>query len=165
LLATATTSGATPIEFDAGAPGGDPEIGSTAGSTALGSLSAPRLAQGTWDIAPDVIGPYGPTGATPEPVTTSMAAVANQFDPAVSSQTGDMWQASVRPSVLTGFSPVVIGPGQTGTIPITITPRGARGTHVAGDLYVDTADEFIYQNYVDFSGSEVAALPYRYTVK
>jgi hypothetical protein len=60
---------------------------------------------------------------------------------------------------------VVIGPGQTGTIPITITPRGARGTHVAGDLYVDTADEFIYQNYVDFSGSEVAALPYSYAVK
>jgi Peptidase inhibitor I9 len=161
----ATTTGPTPIQFDAGAPAGDPDVISTAGSTVSASFEANPIAQGLWDIAPDVVGPFGATGAPQEPVSTSMNIAAEPFDPAVSSQTGDLWQGGVDPSVLSSFSPVIVGPGQTATIPVTITPSGPSGSQVSGTLYIDDADPFVFQNFTDFSGGEVAAFPYSYTVK
>jgi len=35
------------------------------------------------------------------------------------------------------FWPIVINPGQTATMNVTITPAGASGTMVSGNLYVD----------------------------
>jgi hypothetical protein len=100
---------------------------------------------------------------------------SDAFDSDVHSSTGDMWQGSVDPSALTGLSPVVIGPGQTRTITVTITPSGPAGSHNSGTLYIDSGDLFRFQvnaNVVNLStgnpfpnGSEVAAIPYRYTVR
>ena len=61
------------------------------------------------------------------------------------------------------FSPVVINPGQTATINVTITPSAASGTVVSGDLYVD---DFLSDvpPYGQQGGDELAALPYEYTV-
>jgi Subtilase family len=169
-----TPPGSTPIQFDAQAPAGDPDIGSTVGSSVSGSFMADPVAPGAWTIAPDVVGTFGATPAPTENVTTAMTATANAFDPAVSSSTGDMWQASVDPSVLTGLSPVVIGPHQSGTITVTITPQGSAGSHQSGTLYIDVEDLFLFQinpSIVNVNtglpqpnGSEAAAIPYSYTV-
>jgi hypothetical protein len=112
-----------------------------------------------------VVGPFGATGAPQEPVSTTMNIAAEPFDSSVSSQTGDLWQDGVNPSGFGSFSPVIVGPGQTATIPVTITASGPSGTHVSGTLYIDDADPFVYQTFTDYSGGEVAAFPYSYTVK
>jgi subtilisin family serine protease len=173
IYPTASTTGPTPIEFDAQAPAGDPDIGSTVGKSVYGSFLANPVAPGAWTVAPDVVGPFGATAAPNENATTTMTATANAFDPAVSSSTGDLWQASVDPSVLTGLSPVVIGPGQTGTITVTITPNGRAGSQVNGTLYIDVEDLFLFQvnssivngnsGLPEPNGSEAVAIPYKYT--
>lgn len=145
------------------------------GSSVSGSFSATPVAPGAWDVAPDVTGPFGADGVPNENATTGMTTTSNAFDPAVTYSTGDMWQASVDPSALTGLSPVVIGPGQTGTITVTIMPSGPSGSHNSATLYIDAEDLFQCQvntNVVNLNtgnpepnGSEVAALPYSYTTK
>jgi subtilisin family serine protease len=172
---TAQTKGSTPIMFDAQPIAGDPDIGSTTGKSVYGSFAENPVAIGAWDIAPDVVGPFGTSGVRSENVTTAMTSTSDAFDSAVSSSTGDMWQASVNPGVLRALSPVIIGPGQTGTITVTLTPDAAAGTHVNGTLYVDVEDLFLFQGNPDIvneatgnpdpNGSEVAAIPYSYTVK
>lgn len=42
---------------------------------------------------------------------------------------------------------------------VTITPTGARGTVVRGDLFVDSFDFFTE------AGDELTNLPYHYTIK
>ncbi len=165
FTATASTTGSTPIEFDAGSPAGDPDIGSTVGSSVFGSLTANPIGQGQWDIAPDVTGAYGATGAPAEPVTTTMTTTSQAFDPTVSSPTGDLWLASTDPTALQRLSPEIAGPGQTATIPVTITPTGAPGTMVSGTLYVDDTSNILFQNAYAPNGDQIAAIPYRYTVK
>lgn len=84
------------------------------------------------------------------------AVDANLFDGAVSSDTGVLWRLSVDPSA--SFSPLILGPGQSGTIAVTITPNAPKGTVVRGTLEVDAFDPNT------LSGDEVVALPYAYRV-
>jgi Peptidase inhibitor I9 len=161
----ASTTGSTPIQFDSNWEQGDPDVMSTVGSGVSASYSANPVPQGLWSLVPTVVGPFGATGAPQEPVDTTMNIAAEPFDSAVSSPTGDLWPAGSNPSLLTSFAPVVVGPGQTATIPVTITPSGPSGSQVSGTLYIDDADPFVFQNFTDFSGGEVAAFPYSYTVK
>jgi hypothetical protein len=53
-----------------------------------------------------------------------------------------------------------INPGQTRTIDMTIKPSGKAGTVVRGDLYVDDSTVI---GQVE-SGSEIAVIPYAYTI-
>ncbi|MBV9806905.1 MAG: hypothetical protein JO286_06970 [Solirubrobacterales bacterium] len=161
----ASTTGSTPIQFDLGWNFGDPDVASNVGSTVSTTFSANPLAQGLWVMAPTVVGPFGATGAPPEPVHTTMSVATAPFDASVSSQTGDLWLASTDPSQLTGFSPVIVGPGQTGTLPVTITPAGPSGTHVSGTLYIDDTTELGFQGFLALDGNDVAAIAYSYTVK
>ena len=62
------------------------------------------------------------------------------------------------------FAPVVIEPGQTVIVNVTITPTGASGTVVKGNLYVDAAQSAL-PPYGQLTGSELAAIPYTYTIK
>lgn len=165
LNAAASTTGSEPIQFDSQGPVGDPDIGSSVGTTALGSFRSDRIEQGQWDIAPDVTGAYGPTGAANEPVHTSMAVTTAPFDSAVSSPTGDLWLASTDPSALDSLSPTIVGPGQTRTIPVTFTPKGASGSTVSGTLFVDDESSVLFGDLYSLNGDEVAALPYSYTIK
>ena len=55
-------------------------------------------------------------------------------------------------------APLVLEPGHTGTITVTITPSGTTGSVVQGTLYIDSFD-----NYTD-AGNELVALPYEYTI-
>jgi hypothetical protein len=92
----------------------------------------------------------------------SMTASMLQFDPAVTSTTGNLWPASINPA--TTFSPIVLNPGQTAVVNVTITPSGAAGTVVQGHLYVCI---FLTNlpPYGQQGGDELAALPYAYTIK
>ena len=91
-----------------------------------------------------------------------MTAQTKQFDPTVTSDTGDFWLASTNPS--TPFSPVIVKPGQSAVIDVTITPSGAKNTKVQGTLYVD---DFVGGLPVSgqSAGDELAALPYAYMIK
>ncbi len=65
-------------------------------------------------------------------------------------------------------------PGQTATIPVTITPTAAKGTVVTGTLYVDqlVVGSTAALNAIDFAdpaptepnADELVGLPYQYTV-
>ena len=89
---------------------------------------------------------------------------STSFDPSFSSPAGDLWLASTDPSALSSLAPVEAQPGQTVSIPVTITPSGASGTVDRGTLYIGDADLFQFPSPFP-DGNEVAAIPYRYTVK
>jgi hypothetical protein len=167
----AGTTGSRAIQFDSQTASGDPDIASTVGTTAAASLAANPVAQGAWDIAPNEYGPGGAAPGATEPVTTSASVTTSPFDPTVSSSTGDLEADSANPATsLAQFKPITVGPGQTATIPVTITPTGASGTHVSGTLYLDDAAFFQFGSIQDAitnfpQGDQVAAIPYAYTIK
>jgi hypothetical protein len=162
---TASTTGTTPFEFDSSSPAGDPDVASTTGTAVTAALTGNPLTQGEWSIIPEPTTAFGATGATSEPVTTAMNVTTMPFDPAVSSPTGDLWLASTNPAALQSESPVIVGPGRSAQIPVTITPKGASGTKVSGTLFVDDESDVLFG--VDFApdGNQVAAIPYQYTIK
>jgi subtilisin family serine protease len=166
LTASATTTGTAPFEFDSESPIGDPDLESSAGTApSLSFSTVGSLGQGEWDIFPGVTGAFGPTGTTAEPVTTAMTVTTAPLDPAVSSPTGDLWAASTNPAALQSESPVIVGPGRSATIPVTITPSGQSGTKVSGTLYVDDESDILFNSFDEPNGDQVAAIPYSYTIK
>ncbi len=143
-----------PVTFDFGY--GDPDIAAKSdGNTASGFFSGPATA-GVWDIAPDPIGPFN-KAVEPGRVSTGMAALTLGFDTTVASSTGDIEQQKVNPGA-PGFSPLLLSPGQSGTIDLAITPDGKKGKTVKGTLYVD-----VFDTRTDVT-DEVVALPYSYTI-
>ncbi len=88
----------------------------------------------------------------------NLAAVANTnpFDSAVSASSGDVWAQSVNPTA--SYTPLSLGPGQTGTITVTFTPNARPGTVVQGFLGVDTF------NLITLTGDELINIPYTYKV-
>jgi len=99
----------------------------------------------------------------------SMTANTAAFDPTVVAATGDLWLGSTNPAA--AFTPYVVNPGQTVTIPVTITPEGTSGHVVSGTIYV--SDSSLIPGGVTYNGlpgsfpvgSDVAAFSYRYTIK
>jgi hypothetical protein len=55
---------------------------------------------------------------------------------------------------------MTLGPGQRGTMTLTITPSKKAGKVVTGTLYVDVLDN----GPLTLIGGEVVAIPYSYTV-
>ncbi len=162
ITGLATTSGTEPIEFDMGYSTGDPDIASNQGTTVGATVSGPSLTPGVWAILPSVVGPFGPTAATTEPTTTAMLATTEGFDPAVTSFTGDLWQASLGGPI--SVTPVVVPPGRSATIPVTIAPTGRAGTAVSGVLYLDD-DSLIQFGAEAPNANTVAAIPYSYVIR
>jgi hypothetical protein len=166
---TTKVSSPDPLFFDFSWPFGDPDLISSVGKTATGSYSAPDIADGDWTVTPFLLGPTGAKAAKPVTAAVSMKATTSAFDPAVSAPTGDLWLGSV--SAAAGFTPYVVNPGQSVTIPVTITPAGAAESTVTGTLYLD--DSSIIPGEVTYNGlagnfpegSDVAAFPYSYTIK
>jgi subtilisin family serine protease len=154
LLAVAA-QGTVPITMEAEQEFGDPDVlGISFGNNSAAVMVGPELAPG-FDVAfPDATGPFT-TGTTG---TVNLAAVANTnpFDSAVSASSGDVWAESVNPTAT--YSPVSIGPGQTGTITLTITPNAPKGTVVRGFIGVDTF------NLATDAGDELINIPYSYRV-
>jgi hypothetical protein len=162
MTGVAATTGSQPIQFDSSSPFGDPDVASNQGLSVTATLSANPLTPGEWSIAPVEVGPFGSAPAPSEDVQTAMLVDALTFDPAITSATGDLWLTSVDPTAT--FNTLTIDPGQTKTINVTITPSGAPGTVVSGTLYVDDANLVAF-GFLAPNANQVAALPYKYTIK
>ncbi|HUJ66783.1 MAG TPA: hypothetical protein VLX59_14655, partial [Acidimicrobiales bacterium] len=167
---TATATAPAPVYFDFWWAFGDPDVISAGApsTTATGTFSSTPVVAGQWGITPFQQGPDGPTGVPPVTAQTSMTATTAAFDGSVSSATGDLWLQSTNPAA--AFTPVVVNPGQSATIPVVITPTGTAGTTVTGTLYVDdvstttglATDQGTTQ--VINQASDVVAIPYSYTI-
>jgi hypothetical protein len=165
---TAAAASPAKLFFDFTSAFGDPDLISSVGKKATGTYSAPSITPGIWTITPFLVGPTGPKAYKSVHTTTSMTATTAAFDPAVSSPTGDLWRSSINAHAT--FTPYVVQPGQTVTIPVTITPEGTPGTTVSGTVYID--DSSSVPGAVTFNeltgpvaeGSDVASFPYSYTI-
>lgn len=162
LTGTASTTGPNPIQFDLGAPTRDPDVVSGQGSNVSATVTGNPVTAGLWDLAPDVVGAFGAAGANPESVDTTLTATAQAFDPAVFSDTGDLWQAAIGGPL--SVSPIIVQPGHSATIPVIIAPAGAKGTTVSGVLYLD--DDSLFSLFGDLApnANTVAAIPYSYVI-
>jgi len=144
------------VQMTAAAHFGSPEIASSAGTAVTAQLSAPEVAPGFWFVSPSEIGPFG--GPAPAGTFSASAVVdANQFDGAVTSDTGDIWLAAINPAIT--ITPLFLDPGQSGDIHVTITPSAPSGTVVRGFVEVDTF------NPNTISGDTLVAFPYAYRVQ
>lgn len=169
---SAAASANKPLFFDVTWWENDPDIMSTtplSATTAKGSFSSSAVAPGDWFLTPFLTGPTGVHQAKSVTATTSLVATTAPFDPTVSSSTGDLWHSSINPNA--GFTPVIVNPGQTATIPVTIRPSGASGTAVTGTVYLDDSSLMSgvatggVTNELIPEGSDVAVFPYSYTIK
>jgi hypothetical protein len=135
---------------------GDPDlIGQSQGDDAAAFYAAHPVANGPWGLAPSMVGPFdtAQTGT----VDTGMLAHTQAFDRNVESSTGDIWRDAVDANP-PDFTPLVLGPGQSGRITVTFTAPSRRG-RVNGTLYVDD-----FEGGLD-TGNEQAAFPYSYKVR
>jgi subtilisin family serine protease len=165
----AMVSSTAPLFFDYSYPFGDPDLISSSGDTATGSFTAPDISPGDWTVTPFLVGPTGANAAPNVTASVSMTATTSAFDPAVSAPTGDLWLGSTNAT--SGFTPYVVDPGQSVTIPVTITPQGSPGSVVSGTIYL--SDSSLVSGAVTYNelsgnyaeGSDLAAFPYRYTIQ
>lgn len=124
---------------------------------AAASVRAPQVTPGPWRIFASLVGPFPPQGSPGATADFATTGHCRGFDPAVSSSTGDVWLAAVQAEP-PPFTPLVLQPGQTGTITVTFTPSAPRGTVVTGMLLVDDFNDAAE------TGDELTAIPYTYTV-
>ena len=163
LGAFATTTGPADIQADIGynLGFGDPDVGTGQGKTVSAIYAAPRIAQGLWAVTPTEVGPF-PTAGPAETATAGMVVATRAFESGITTAGGDLWSLSTNPAA--AVSLVVVNPGQSATILVHIKASGPART-VSGTLFIDDA------SLVDILGpgfpnaNEVAALPYKYTVR
>ncbi len=169
----ASITATAPVTFDLEYFPGDPDVspglndqsgttGSINGDSAEVTFSDPEVSPGLWLLNPAEIGPFPITGAPLVTASATLSAVTQTFDPWMTSSTGDLW--SSFNGLTTGFSPVVLQPGQGTTITVMVAPSGLPGTKVSGTLFVD--DYAINSGFVNglVQSDELAAIPYNYTV-
>jgi hypothetical protein len=162
----ASAASSVPVMFDFGPFPGDPNQASSSGTAASASYPPGQadtpVTPGLWFAMPAELGPYPAGGAAGATVTTAMSALTQQFDTSASPSTGDFWRFAVSPlAESASYNLFTVNPGQTRTLSLTVTPSAPSGTVVRGTLYLD--------DFVDslqfLSGSQLAALPYEYSVK
>ena len=160
---TASAVSTAPVMFDAAPYNGEPDLASTAvGNNAFVSYSAAEVTQGDWNLIPQPSGAFGPSAGTPaSTVTLGLSVTTRAFDPNASSPSGDLWLTGVNPNA--AFAPVVVQPGKSATLYLTITPSGPVGSTVTGTIYLDD-DSALSENGPSPTGDELVALPYHYTV-
>jgi Subtilase family/Peptidase inhibitor I9 len=135
---------------------GDPDlIGVSQGNDASASFSGPpELSNGLWFLAPSLRGPFSAPASGS--ATVGMLARLKAFDRNADSTTGDWWRVLIDG---TGYTPLQLGPGDSGTITVTFTPQGKHGSKVDGVLYVDDFGQRT------LTGNEHVAFPYSYRIK
>ena len=159
-----------PTMFDTGPNVGNPDLASSSpGGGALCSTTSSvnyippggEVVPGLWFSVPAECGPY-PAPAPAGTATVNARATTRAFDPAVTSSTGDIWLAATNPAAT--FSPIIINPGHSAVINVTITPAGSSGTLVCGTLYID---DFVSDvpPFGQITGDELTGIPYEYTIK
>lgn len=170
LAAVATAD--VPIEFDYSPQfGGDPDlfgrpadgVGGTYAAKGSYTPTGGTVSPGYWTANPDELGPYPPAGAPPGLVNFQLTATTKAFDPTISSPTGDLW-LTASDAGYQGLAPVIVGPGESKEIQVTLTPSGKSGTRVSGTLYVGASLSSL-PPFGQTTGSELAAIPYTYTIQ
>jgi hypothetical protein len=171
----ATLTGSVPVTFDTEPFTGDPDLSPAvpapgvsesqgADSASLRFSTSDEVMSGYWYLNPSEIGPYPPTGAPSATASATFDAITQGFDLTVAPSTGDLWTADNGLSSL--FAPVYLEPGQSTTIPLTITPTAAPGTTVSGVINLDDTfqvNELVGAYYS--GGDELASIPYTYTTR
>ena len=138
------------------------QTGNTISTAQVGERAPARVAQGLWTTYVQEIGPFGDAGAPAGSSTLVATARTRGFDPAVSTTTGDPFLQSVDPTASPG-TPVIVAPGASATITVTITPTAAKGTTVTGVLHLVTPPQGAPR--YNGTGDVLATLPYAYTVR
>jgi hypothetical protein len=167
VKASLTPTSSVPVTFDMSPFSGDPDIEATSnGNSASATYHSGDEAQsGPWGVVPSEFGPYPSSGAPTVHANATFSVTTKAFDSTVNPSTGDMWLFDN--GLTSSFTPVYLDPGQSATIPLTITPSASSGTHVTGNIDVDDAfqvnpDESFF---TDANADELASLPFSYTVK
>ncbi len=146
-----------PISFTTSPDFGSPEaLAGWVGDGAVATLVAPAndLPASIWSCGPNETG----TALAVNTVFSCGADVTtNTFDPTVTSPGGAVW-GLIEGVPGASYGALELQPGQTGSIPVTITPSGASGTVVSGFVAVETF------NNLTFSSDVLTTLPYTYKI-
>jgi hypothetical protein len=170
---TVRQTSTVPAMTDLSPYSGDPDVSSAALSAsslcgasvaAAYGAAAGDVTSGLWQPGPTECGPY-PTAAKSAKATDTVTVTSLAFDRAMSVQTGDLQQLTNGAGAYTKVSIdiVELKPGASVTVNVTITPSGPVGTVVSGTLYLDDVATSLAPD-ADTTASEVAALPYSYTI-
>jgi hypothetical protein len=182
LTLAATSS--TPAQVELAGPLGEPDVfGNLAAAQSSDLTSVARvtetggrhqLARGFWGTFIQQIGPFSDAGAPAGTSTLTATAATQPLDTTVSSPAGDPYAPGFTDSNPTG-TPVVVSPGRSGRLTVTITPSGKAGTVVHGVIYLVTSPFNGTGTLggaiagglgaVETSGDVLAAIPYTYTIK
>ena len=152
---------------------GDPDVassflksGSLCGRSESVSYTAPGhdLTPGLWDSAPTECGPFS-TAAKSGKATDAAVVTGLAFDKTMTVPTGDLQQLALGAGAATKVSKdfVELAPGASATVNVVVKPSGKAGTVVKGTLYLDQLATGLPPVNLP-SSSEVAALPYAYTI-
>ncbi len=152
---------------------GDPDTassglksGSLCGQSVSVGYTAPGgdLTPGLWGSAPTECGPFT-TAAKSGKATDTATVTGLAFDKTMTPSTGDLQELALSATVFTKVDAdiVELAPGASVTVNVVVKPSGKAGTVVKGTLYLDDVATGL-PPYNLTSSSEVAALPYTYTI-
>jgi hypothetical protein len=166
-----TASSTVPAQVELNSPGGGIDVfgdlqsaqgGNTISTASVSESPGDTVGLGYWFTYVQEIGPFGDGGAPSGTSVLSAVATMVGFDQAVSTSTGDPFVATVDPTANTG-APLVIEPGQTGTITVHVTASGHAGQQRSGVLHLVTTPIAV-AGLFNTTGEVLANIPYRYTV-
>jgi subtilisin family serine protease len=173
LTVSSSSSIPAQVEIQSSAAGfdvfGDLRSAQAGSTTSVAQVAEAKgeITKGLWFTGIDEIGPFGPGGEPTGSATMAAAILTDGFDPAVATSTDDPFRISVDPTADGFGTPVVIAPGATGTIQVTIVPQGPKNSVVSGHLNVVTppllpAGQTALPFYT--TGATVSTVPYSYTI-
>ncbi|MGO9783739.1 MAG: S8 family serine peptidase [Streptosporangiaceae bacterium] len=180
---TVAAMSSAPAQAELSAPLGEPDVLGGLDAAQPGDLASVarvteaggrhQLARGFWGTFMQEIGPFGDAGRPAGTSTLTATARTQPLDPSVTSAAGDPYAPGFT-GAAPGGTPVVVNPGRTGSIQVTITPAARAGTVVHGVIYLVTSPFTGTGNLngalggglgaVQTSGDVLAAVPYTYTV-
>jgi hypothetical protein len=155
-LAGIAAESTVPITMDTTPDFGTPDVEAVShGDSAVATATAPELPASIWSCPPS---PRGPFTAPVAPTTFTCGAMAltNQFASDVSTSAGNVWSDIELGT--SSYHPLVLNPGQSGTIPVAISPTDRAGATVSGFLALETF------NFNTISSDELVTFPYQYRV-
>jgi hypothetical protein len=158
-----------PAQVELQSPGGGIDLfgdlqqaqrGSTVSTATVRERAPGTVGQGYWSTYVQEIGPFGDAGAPAGSTTLTATATTLGFDRSVTTSTGDPYLAAVDPTAADPQKPVVVPPGGTGTISVTITPPASATGTVSGVLDLVTTP--IGAALFNTTGDLLATVPYSY---
>ncbi len=171
---TGVAASTTPAQLELSGTTGSPDLfgdlwtaqnGSTISVVKDTGRPGQPIVSGYWSSYVQQIGPFPTAGAPAGSTTITATAHTQAFDAALSSSTGDPFAGSWNASAPQP-TPVIVQPGATGSLQVTITPTGAKGSTVRGVLYLVSGPGGVVtaNSQAGSTGSVLAQIPYSYTV-